>query len=191
MPAPVQFPVDISEVLRASNDGDEDTINRILPLVYDELRRQAHHFLRLERPGHTLQTTALIHEAYIKLIEQRNVGWENRSHFFAISARMMRHILVDYARTKHRRKRGGHAEHIPLEEAVLPGRDMQRVDMLALDEALERLAEIDPQQARIVEMRYFAGMSVAEIAEVLEVSKSTVSRDWNVARAWLRFELTG
>ena len=183
--------VDITGMLRDTNGGNAEVLNRILPLVYDELRRQAQNFLRRERKDHTLQTTALIHEAYIKLTEQRNVGWNDRSHFFAISASIMRRILVDYAKTKHRRKRGGYAEHIPLDETVVAAKDNRGIDMLALDSALDRLSEIDSRQERIVEMRYFAGMSIAEIAEVLGISEATVSRDWNVARAWLRFELGG
>ncbi len=180
---------EISEILRASNDRDEDTINRILPLVYDELRRQAHQFLRRERQDHTLQTTALIHEAYIKLTQQRNTLWQNREHFFAISAKLMRRVLIDYAKTRQRAKRGGNATHVPLDDVILVAKDDCRINMLAMDEALERLAKMDEQQCRIVEMRYFAGMSIDEIADVLQISAATVSRDWNMAKAWLRLEL--
>ena len=167
-----------------------EALERVLPTVYDELRRQARNLLRHERPNHTLQTTALIHEAYIKLVDQRDLTLSDRSHFFALAAKIMRQILIDHARTKHRGKRGGHAEHVPLDEAGGSGTVDREIDIIALDEALVRLGEIDPQQAQIVEMRYFAGMSIQEIAEILGVSESTVSRDWNVARAWLKFELS-
>jgi RNA polymerase sigma-70 factor, ECF subfamily len=190
MSTPIPSSLEISAILRDPNGSTAETLERVLPFVYDELRRQAHNFLRHERKHHTLQTTALIHEAYIRLIERQNLTWNNRSHFFAVAANMMRRILVDYAKTKHRRKRGGYAEHIPLDEADEPASVDRSVEITDLDEALERLGELDPLQARVVEMRYFAGMSIAEISEVLEISESTVSRDWNVARAWLRFELT-
>ena len=189
MSKPISSSLDITAILRDENGSTAETLERILPVVYDELRRQAHNYLRRERSHHTLQTTALIHEAYIKLVEQENVSWNDRSHFFAVSARIMRQILVDYAKTKHRLKRGAFAEHIPLDETVQQAGGERGIDLIALDEALERLGKLDPQQARVVEMRYFAGMSIPEIAEVLEVSESTVSRDWNVARAWLKFEL--
>ena len=181
--------LDITGMLRDTSGGNAEVLDRILPLVYEELRRQARNFLRRERKDHTLQTSALINEAYIKLTEQRNVEWNDRSHFFAISASIMRRILVDYAKTKHRRKRGGYAEHITLDETIA-AKESQGVDMIALDSALDRLSKIDPRQAGIVEMRYFAGMNISEIAKVLQVSESTVSREWNVARAWLRFELS-
>jgi len=183
-------PLDITGMLRAPNRGDGEILDQILPLVYEELRKQAHNFLRRERKDHTLQTTALIHEAYVKLVDQKNANWNDRAHFFAISSSIMRRILIDYAKTKHRRKRGGHEEHITLNEAVLAAKDGRTIDLIALDSALDRLAEMDPQQSRIVEMRYFSGMSTQEIAGVLGISESTVTRDWNVARAWLRFELT-
>jgi RNA polymerase sigma factor (TIGR02999 family) len=182
--------LDITAILRDQNGSTAETLERILPGVYEQLRQQAHNYLRHERRPHTLQTTALIHEAYIKLVEQESVNWTDRSHFFAVSARIMRQILVDYARTKHRRKRGGFAEHIPFDETVKTAGDDRCVDLIALDEALDRLGKLDPEQARVVELRYFAGMSIPEIAGVLEVSESTVSRDWNVARAWLKFELS-
>ena len=190
MSKPMPSSLEISSMLRDPSGSPAETLERILPFVYDELRRQAHNFLRHERKHHTLQTTALIHEAYIRLTERQNFAWNNRSHFFAVAANMMRRILVDYAKTKHRRKRGGYAEHIPLDEAGQQAGVNRSVEITDLDEALERLGEMDPLQARVVEMRYFAGMSIAEISEVLEISESTVSRDWNVARAWLRFELT-
>jgi len=160
-----------------------------MPLMYDELRRQARRYLRRERANHTLQTTALIHEAYLKLIDQRAVQWQNRAHFFGIAAQAMRRILVDYARTKNREKRGGAASDLPLEEAILIETPGQRLDLFALDEALTRLAAIDEQQARVVELKYFAGLSIEETAESLGVSPATVKRDWQMAKAWLRHEL--
>lgn len=160
-----------------------------MPLVYDELHRQASRYLRKERQGHTLQTTALINEAYLKLIDQRNVNWESRSHFFAIAAQAMRRILVDYARTTHRKKRGGGDIKVPLDDAMLVAADETPVDLIALDEALNKLAERDLQQARIVELRYFSGLSLEETADVLNVSRATVASDWNMAKVWLFREL--
>ncbi|MGH9958450.1 MAG: sigma-70 family RNA polymerase sigma factor [Pyrinomonadaceae bacterium] len=153
------------------------------------MRRQAARYLRRERPGHTLQTTALIHEAYLRLVDQTDVRWQNRAHFFAISAQLMRRILVDHARSRHAAKRGGSNIKLPLEQEMIAptGRD---VDMVVLDEALERLAAIDPQQSRVVELRFFSGLSVEETAEALGVSSRTVTRDWNVAKAWLRREIS-
>lgn len=183
-------PPEITEILRAWNAGQRDALDEIVPLVYQELRRQARRYLRRERGNHTLQTTALVNEAYLKLIDQREVHWQNRAHFFGIAANLMRRILVDYARAKHRRKRGGSAEELQLDEAILIKTDQRDLDLLALDEALNRLAEFDEQQARIVELRYFSGLSVEETAEVLAISTATVKRNWNMARAWLHRELT-
>jgi RNA polymerase sigma-70 factor, ECF subfamily len=160
-----------------------------MPFVYEELHRQAARYLRRERSDHTLQTTALINEAYLKLIDQKNVEWESRTHFFAIAAQAMRRILVDYARTKHRDKRGGDVK-LPLEEAMLVAADEKPVDLIALDEALNRLAEIDEQQARVVELRYFSGLSLEDTAEALGISRATAARDWSMAKAWLHRELT-
>lgn len=190
MSKPMPSSSNITAILREQGEPADQILERILPVVYEELRRQAHNLLRHERPHHTLQTTALIHEAYIRLVDQREISCNDRSHFFALAARIMRQILVDYARTKHRRKRGGYAEHVPLDETGHPTVVDRDIDLIALDEALERLDALDSQQARIVEMRYFAGMSIQEIAEALEVSESSISRDWNVARAWLKFELS-
>jgi RNA polymerase sigma factor (TIGR02999 family) len=176
-------------MLRAWSDGNIADADRLFPIVYDELRKRAHSFLRRERPGHTLQTTALINETYIKLREQRNFRWESRAHFFAICATMMRRILVDYAKTRHREKRGGHAAHIPMEGLVLAMEQKGDVDILALNDALERLEKLDPQQARIVELKFFSGFSIEETASVLGVSDSTVKREWRSAKAWLRHEL--
>jgi len=181
----------ITELLRAWGQGSVEDADRLFPLVYDELRRQAHSFLRRERPGHTLQTTALINETYIKLNEQRNFSWESRAHFFAICATLMRRILVDYAKTKHRAKRGGNANQLPVEGLALAVEQRSDVDLLALDDALNRLAQIDPQQEKVVELRYFSGFSIEETAEVLGVSVSTVKRDWRAAKAWLHHELSG
>lgn len=160
-----------------------------MPLVYDELHRQASRYLRKERQGHTLQTTALINEAYLKLIDQRSVNWESRTHFFAIAAQAMRRILVDYARTTHRKKRGGKDIKVPLDEVMLVAADENPVDLIALDEALNKLAERDRQQARVVELRYFTGLSLDETADALRISRATVASDWNMAKVWLFREL--
>ena len=181
---------DITEILQAWSDGRREAMDAIVPLVYDELRRQARRFLRRERAGHTLQTTALIHEAYLRLIDQRDVNWQNRAHFFGIAAQAMRRILVDYARERHREKRGGAAENLPLDEARLVVSEERSIDLVALDEALTRLAKFDGQQARVVELRYFSGLSIEETAEVLKISTATVKRDWNMAKAWLKQEIT-
>ena len=164
--------------------------NALMKLVYDELRRQARHHLQKERVGHTLQTTALVHEAYLKLIQQRNISWESRSHFFAIAATMMRRILIDYAKTRHRLRRGGLQEDLSIENALTIAVSDTDFDLLALDEALNRLAEKEEQLARVVELRFFSGLEVPETAEILGVSESTVKRDWAMAKAWLHRELT-
>ena len=182
------LPPGITQMLQQWSDGDGEALDKLLPVVYDELRHQAARYMRRERPGHTLQTTALIHEAYLRLEGQRGVQWQNRAHFFGIAARMMRRILVDYARTSHRAKRGGSAINVPLDEAKSV-RAKGGVDLAALDEALDKLAKIDVQQSRIVELRYFGGLSIEETAEALGISVATVKRDWNVAKAWLRREI--
>ncbi len=166
-------------------------LDELMPLVYEELHRQASRYLRRERKDHTLQTTALIHEAYLKLIDQRDVRWESRTHFFAIAAQAMRRILVDYARAKQRSKRGGDDAKVSLEEeTILISTEGKGVDLIALDEALTRFAEIDPQQARVVELRYFGDLSLEETAEALHISRATVAREWNTAKVWLHRELT-
>ena len=174
-----------------SADRDTQADDALLEMVYAELHRQAHLFLRKERAGHTLQTTALVNEAYLKLMQQKSVTWESRSHFFAIAATLMRRILCDYAKTKHRARRGGIQSDLPLEKAltiaVKGGADY---DLLALDEALKRLAKKDAHLVRVVELRFFSGLDVPETAEVLGVSESTVKRDWAMAKAWLHRELT-
>lgn len=185
-----QTPPEITQMLREWSDGKQEALDTLLPLVYAELHRQASRYLRRERAGHTLQTTALIHEAYLKLIDQREVKWQNRAHFFGIAAQAMRRILVDYARERHRKKRGGSGENLPLEFAALAVSGEKSIDLEALDEALTRLAEFDTRQANIVELRYFSGLSVEETAEVLRVSPATVKNDWKSAKAWLYQEIT-
>jgi RNA polymerase sigma factor (TIGR02999 family) len=182
---------EITEGLRDWGAGRGDgAADALLKLVSAELRRQAHRYLQKERAGHTLQTTALVHEAYLKLVEQKSVAWESRSHFFAIAASMMRRILIDYAKAKHRVKRGGVHSDLPLENALTIGVGETDFDLLALDEALNRLAAKEAQLARVVELRFFSGLDVVETAEVLGLSESTVKRDWRMAKAWLRRELT-
>ena len=159
-------------------------------LVNAELHRQASRYLRRKRAGHTLQTTALIHEAYLKLIDQREINWQNRAHFFGIAAQMMRRILVDYAKARHCEKRGGIGENLPLEEAALVVLEGKSIDLIALDEALTRLFEFDERHARIVELRYFSGLSIDETAEALGISPATVKSDWKSAKAWLYQQIT-
>ena len=182
---------EITEMLRDwSGDRREDSADALLKLVYDELRRQAHRFLQKERSGHTLQTTALVHEAYLKLIKQKKVSWESRSHFFGVAATMMRRILIDYAKTKYRLRRGGVHSDLPLENALTISVSEIDFDLLALDEALNRLATKEAHLAKIVELRFFSGLDVVDTAEVLGISESTVKRDWQMAKAWLHRELT-
>jgi RNA polymerase sigma factor (TIGR02999 family) len=186
----MQTPENVTQLLIDWGKGDKEALDKLVPLVYEELRRQAARYLRHERVGHTLQTTALIHEAYVRLVDQRNVHWQNRAHFFGIAAQMMRRILVDHARSKKRAKRGGSDIRISFTEASLKTPD-QDLDIVALDEALERLAQIDEQQSRIVELRFFSGLTVEETAEVLSISTATVKRDWSMAKAWLHREISG
>ena len=181
----------ITEGLRDWSDNRRgDAADALLELVSAELHRRAHRYLQNERAGHTLQTTALVHEAYLKLAEQNSVAWESRSHFFAIAATMMRRILIDYARARHRVRRGGVHSDLPLENALTIGVGGTDFDLLALDEALDRLAAKEAQLAKVVELRFFSGLDVVETAEVLGLSESTVKRDWRMAKAWLRRELT-
>lgn len=182
---------DITELLKkwSADRGESEVLDDLLPLVYGELHRQAARFLRREREDHTLQTTALINEAYLKLIDQRNTNWENRLHFFGVAAQAMRRILVDHARTKHRHKRGLKGETTSIEKAIEIAADERSIDLSDLDEALSRLERVDQQKARIVELRYFAGLSVVETAQVMDVSTKTVERHWTMARAWLHREL--
>jgi len=179
----------ITQLLKEWSDGRREALDALMPLIYEELRRQAGRYLKKERGNHTLQTTALINEAYLKLIDQREVVWQNRTHFFAIAAQAMRRILVDYARERHREKRGGAAENLPLDEALTIATPEKSVDLVALDEALNQLAKFDARQARVVELRYFSGLSIDETAEILGVSNVTVRRDWDLAKSWLHLQL--
>jgi RNA polymerase sigma factor (TIGR02999 family) len=181
---------EITKLLREWSDGNRSAFDELMPLIYGELHRQAARYLRNERRYHSLQTTALIHEAYVRLVDQTDIQWESRTQFFAIAAQVMRHILVDHARAKHREKRGGESVKVPLEEATILAVDEQDIDLIALDEALNRLEKIDEQQVRVVELRYFSGLSLEETAEALKISRATTARNWNVARAWLHRELT-
>jgi RNA polymerase sigma-70 factor, ECF subfamily len=182
-------PENITELLLAWNQGDPRACERLMPVVYDELRRLARSHLRRERPNHTLQPTALVNEAYLRLVDQARVNWRDRAHFFGIAARLMRQILVNYAEARHAAKRGGAGERLSLSAAEPIAREPE-LDLTALDEALNRLEELDPPQARIVELRYFAGLTIEEIAEVMSISPATVKREWSTARAWLRRELS-
>ena len=186
----ITSPDHITVLLQQWSHGDDDALSRLTPLVYQNLRRQASRLLRGERRGHTLQPTALVNEAYLKLAGSNKQAWENRTHFFAVASRVMRHILVDYARSHQRAKRGGGAVMLSLDEALVMAPEASP-DILALDEALSRLAQQDVRKARVVEMRFFGGLSVLETAEVLDVSENTVLRDWNMAKAWLRREISG
>lgn len=181
---------DITQMLQQWCDGKKEILDELLPLIYSELRRQAARHLRRERKDHTLQTTALIHEAYLKLVDQRKVKWESRTHFFAIASQAMRRILVDYARTRMRVKRGGDDIKLSLEAARPLATNERSVDLIALDEALTRLALLDQQQSRVVELRYFSGLSLEETAAILHISRATAAREWNMAKAWLHRELT-
>jgi len=169
--------------------ADKEDLDKLMPAVYDELRRQSARYLRREQCGHTLQTTALIHEAYVRLVDQRNVQWQNRAHFFGIAAQMMRRILVDHARTKKRAKRGGSDIRVSLDDTTVAVQG-QDLDVVAVDEALTRLAKVDEQQSRVVELRFFSGLTVEETAEVMGISPATVKRDWSMAKAWLHRELS-
>ena len=180
----------ITDLLVSYGRGDKESLDKLMPVVYDELRRQAARYLRREQPGHTLQTTALIHEAYVRMVDQRNVQWQNRAHFFGIAAQMMRRILVDHARTKKRAKRGGSDIRVSLDDATVAVKG-QDLDVVAVDEALTRLEKFDKQQSRVVELRFFSGLTVEETAEVMGISPATVKRDWSMAKAWLHRELSG
>lgn len=179
----------ITELLVDWGKGDQAALEKLMPLVYSELRRLAGNYLRRERGEHTLQPTALVNEAYLKLIDQRNAKWQNRAHFFGVSAQLMRRILVDHARQRQALKRGGvEQQRMSITSAERVGKQAE-VDLLALNEALDELARMDPQQSRIVELKFFAGLSIDEIAEVLSIGHATVERDWKMARAWLRRQL--
>jgi RNA polymerase sigma-70 factor (ECF subfamily) len=182
-------PESVTELLQGWRAGEEWCLHQLLPLVEGELRRIAHRYMRAERQGHTLQTTALVNEACLKLMKDGQADWQNRAHFFGLAAQLMRHILVDHARGLCRAKRGGGAEHLPLEEGLVfsPGKSAA---LVALDEALTELAKFDSRKAKVVELRYFGGMSVEEAAEVLGVHPNTVIREWSLAKIWLKRELT-
>ncbi len=180
---------DITRLLMNWSKGDQSAIGELMPLVYGELRRLASAYLRRERPNHTLQSTALVHEAFVRLVDQRDVQWRNRAHFYGIAAQMIRRILVDYARAQHARKRGSGAIKLALDEAIgVPAQP--DVDLIGLNAALDRLAELDPRQSRIVELRFFAGLSLEETAEVTHLSIATIRREWISARAWLFREMS-
>jgi RNA polymerase sigma factor (TIGR02999 family) len=182
-------PKEITELLVAWGDGDEAALAQLTPLVHEELHRLAHHYMGGERAGHTLQTSALVNEAYIRLIDWKNVRWQSRAHFFGVSAQLMRRILVDFARARAYRKRGGGLLAVSLDQAAFVSDD-KGSDLVALDEALLSLAKLNSRQSKVVELRFFGGLSVKETAEVLKVSSGTVERDWSLARAWLHRELS-
>ena len=179
----------VTQLLKAWGNGEQEALEQLIPLIYSELHRLAHRYMERERNAHTLQSTALVHEAYERLIDLKEVSWQNRAHFFGVSARLMRRVLVDYARSRRYSKRGGEWRQVPLNEAVAVFRD-RRTDVVALDDALRTLAGIDPRKSRVVEMRFFGGLSIKETAEVLNVSPETVLRDWRLAKVWLLRELS-
>lgn len=175
---------EVTQLLKEGSSGDQAALDRLFLLVYDELRHLASGYMRRERPSHTLQTTALVHEAYLRLVGQHEISWNSRVHFFAVAARVMRRILIDHARTRHYAKRGGNTIKLSLDEAAILS-DERADELVALDEALSELAKLDSRQSRIVELRFFGGLTLAETAQVLKISSDTVTRDWNLAKAWL------
>jgi len=181
-------PTEVSQLLLDWSNGNQAALDRLTPLVYEELHRLAHRHMRLERPNHTLQTTALVNEAYVRLVDQRNLHWKNRAHFFSIASRLMRRILVDLARAHKRAKRGGGALQVSLDEAAMVSSE-RAAELVALDEALTTLAAIDQRKSQVVELRFFGGMSVEETAEALGVSPITIKREWSTAKAWLYREI--
>jgi len=182
-------PESVTQLLKAWGNGEQQALDRLIPLVYDELHRLAHRYMERERKAHTLQATALVHEAYERLIDLKHVSWQNRAQFYGVSAQLMRRILVDYARSRRYSKRGGEWRQVPLNEAVALFRNCQ-TDIVALDDALQTLSAIDHRKSRVVEMRFFGGLSVKEVAAVLDVSQETVLRDWRLAKVWLLRELS-
>lgn len=180
----------VTELLAEASGGNVEALNRLVPLVYDELRKIAHAQLRRERAGHTLNTTALVHEAYLKLVDQDRVEWRDRTHFYGVAAQAMRRILVNYAEARRAQKRGGDAEHVPLDESLVALDEAEIDELLALDQALTRLEEFNPRGAQVVEYRFFAGLQHDEVAEILDVSTVTVRRAWSAAKSWLRRELS-
>lgn len=185
----MESPATITQLLIRWSDGDKDALDELAPQVYSELRRLAKHYLRQERPDHTLQASDLVHEAYLRLVKEEEIDWQNRAHFFGIAAVRMRHILVEHARSRQAAKRGGGEYRLSLSEATELA-EVRDINLLALDDALRRLEELDPQKTRIVELRYFGGMTIEETAEVLKLSPATIKRDWSMARAWLRSEIS-
>jgi RNA polymerase sigma factor (TIGR02999 family) len=182
---------DVTRLLSNWSNGDQAALDQLLPLVYSELRRLASAYLRRERSNHTLQSTALVHEAFMRMVNQQDVQWKNRAHFFAIASQMIRRILVDYARSQHAEKRGSGAVKLALDEAMaVPQAPATDVDLLGLNDALDRLAAMDERQSRIVELRFFAGLSIEETAEVMSLSPASIKREWQTARAWLFREMT-
>jgi RNA polymerase sigma factor (TIGR02999 family) len=179
----------ITRLLLDWRNGDQTALDRLMPLVYEELRRMANHYMRNERRGHTLQTSALVNEAYLRLVDHENIEWQNRAHFFGVAAQAMRRILVDHARSRNYQKRGGGAQQVSLDEAMTLAGD-RAAELIALDDALQELAKMDERKSRVVELRYFGGLSLEETAEALGVSIPTVTRDWNTAKAWLMREMT-
>ena len=188
MTSPSSPPHEVTLLLVAWSNGDKAALDQLMPLVYTELRRLAHHYMSRERSGHTLQTTALVNEAYLRLVDQESMRWENRAHFFGIAARLMRQILVDHARSRGAAKRGGTQVRLSLSK-VDHIASRSDVNLIALDEALRRLEALDPQKSRIIELRYFGGLGIEETAEVIGISPASVKRDWSMARAWLRSEI--
>jgi RNA polymerase sigma factor, TIGR02999 family len=179
---------EVTELLTAWSGGDKAALDKLMPLIHQELRRIAHRYMSRERPGHTMQTTALVNEAYLKLVNREGVHWQNRAHFFAIASQLMRHILVDHARSHAYAKRGGGTQTISLDEAMVVSQE-RAAEVVALDDVLKQLAEIDPQQSRIVELRFFGGLTIEETAVVLSLSPATIKREWTSAKAWLYHEL--
>ena len=180
---------EVTQLLIEWSNGDKAALDKLIPLIHEELRRLAHHYMSRERPGHTLQTTALVDEAYVRLVNRKDVHWQNRAHFFAISAQLMRSILVDHARSHAYAKRGGGARKISLDETMIVSQQ-RAAEVVALDDVLKELADFDPQQSRIVELRFFGGLTIEETAEVLSLSPATIKREWSTAKAWLYHELS-
>ncbi len=178
----------VTQVLVDWSKGDREAPARLMPLIYDELRQLAHQYLQRERPDHTLQATGLVHEAYLRMVDQKTATWQNRAHFFGVAAQIMRRVLVDYARTHRAKKRGGEWDKLAFDEALAPSAE-RSIDLVALDDALKDLLALDPRQSQIVELRFFGGLTNEEIGEVLDISPTTVKREWRIAKAWLRRQI--
>ena len=185
-----QSPPQVTQLLIAWGNGDQSARDELMPLVYEELHRLAHRYMNHERTGHTLETSALVNEAFLKLVDQKHVHWQNRAHFFGIAARMMRRILVDYARSRQYAKRGGGAQQVSFDDVLIVAKERVQ-EVVALDDALKDLAQFDQRKSQIVELRFFGGLSIEETAELLKVSPGTVTRDWTLAKAWLRKQIVG